>query len=716
MEVLSNGWNVILILLGFGLLIAVHELGHFLAARWAGIRCESFAVGMGPVVLGYRKGIGWVAGSTEPRTIAAHGKAAVEMSDAELARNGIGETEYSLRALPLGGFVRMLGQDDMDPGKVSADVRSYQRAPVWKRMIVVSAGVVSNLVLAIVLFVVVFLVGVRFQAPVVGDVVPGSAAEAAIDSSARLEGLRPGDRVLRAGGRDVLTFDELMVAGAMAVPDTPMEITVLRGAPGEQRELTFVATPRKDRANGLLSLGVGPAGSTRLVQPAAADLPLVRRLLEDAGVAAAGVGPGAELVSMAGRPVERWDELDPLVNAMKGAPVPTTWKLPDGTLAEATVRVEPAYQLLRGETDAAGAREAAQGLFGLVPLVAIREVAAGSQNAAVLRAGDVVLRMEGVAGPRIAAFREELARHAGRTVALEVLRDGAPVQLQARVDGSGKLNVGIGQAWDTPIVAQTMRTLLPAGDAAPGAGTGATAGTPRPQPSPAAALELPPLSTIATVGGTAVGDWRTLRAALLAATAQAAARGEGADVRVTATSPTPGNPELAGTLALGAADVRALHALGWRSPLELPLFEPLWVTLTAGGDPLRAVEMGFRQTKTMVAMTYLTLDRIVRGSVGVEQLRGPVGIVHLGTRVADRGAMYLVCFLAMISVNLAVLNFLPLPIVDGGLFLYLVYERITGRAPSPGFQNGAALVGLCLLGGLFLFTFYNDVVRLFTGG
>ncbi len=693
MEVLSNGWNVILILLGFGLLIAVHELGHFLAARWAGIRCESFAVGMGPVVLGYRKGIGWVAGSTEPRTIAAHGKAAVEMSDAELARNGIGETEYSLRALPLGGFVRMLGQDDMDPGKVSADVRSYQRAPVWKRMVVVSAGVISNLLLAIVLFVVVFLVGVRFQAPVVGDVVPGSAAEAAIDSSARLEGLQPGDRVLRAGGREVLTFDELMVAGAMAVPDTPMEITVLRGAPGEQRELTFVATPRKDRTNGLLSLGVGPAGSTRLVQPTAADLPLVQRLLEDAGVAAAGVGPGAQLVSMAGRPVERWDEIDPLVDAMKGAPVPTTWRLPDGQLVEATVRVDPAYQLLRGEADAAGVREAAQGLVGLVPLVAIREVAAGSQNNGVLQAGDVVLRIGTTAGPRIAAFREELARHAGGTVALEVLRDGAPVAVTAVVDGSGKLNVGIGQAWDTPIVAQSMRA-----------------------PLPAAALELPPLSTIATVGGTAVTDWRTLRAALLAATAQAAAGGQGADVPVTATSPTPGHPELAGTLPLTADDVRALHALGWRSALELPLFEPLWVTLTAGGDPLRAVEMGFRQTRTMVAMTYLTLDRIVRGSVGVEQLRGPVGIVHLGTRVADRGAMYLVCFLAMISVNLAVLNFLPLPIVDGGLFLYLVYERITGRAPSPGFQNGAALVGLCLLGGLFLFTFYNDVVRLFTGG
>jgi regulator of sigma E protease len=115
-------------------------------------------------------------------------------------------------------------------------------------------------------------------------------------------------------------------------------------------------------------------------------------------------------------------------------------------------------------------------------------------------------------------------------------------------------------------------------------------------------------------------------------------------------------------------------------------------------------------------MTYLTLDRIFRGTVGVEQLRGPVGIVHLGSRVVDRGAMYLAFFLAMISVNLAVLNFLPLPIVDGGLFLYLLYERFTGNPPSVRFQNAATTVGLVLLGGLFLFTFYNDVMRLFTGG
>jgi regulator of sigma E protease len=74
--------------------------------------------------------------------------------------------------------------------------------------------------------------------------------------------------------------------------------------------------------------------------------------------------------------------------------------------------------------------------------------------------------------------------------------------------------------------------------------------------------------------------------------------------------------------------------------------------------------------------------------------------------------MYLVFFLAMISVNLAVLNFLPLPIVDGGLFLFLLYEKVFKRPPSIAFQNAATLVGLALIGTLFVVTFYNDVMRL----
>ena len=94
------------------------------------------------------------------------------------------------------------------------------------------------------------------------------------------------------------------------------------------------------------------------------------------------------------------------------------------------------------------------------------------------------------------------------------------------------------------------------------------------------------------------------------------------------------------------------------------------------------------------------------------QLQGPVGILHVGTRVADEGLPYLVFFLALLSVNLAVVNALPIPIADGGLLLFALYEWVRGKPPSVRFQSMAVLGGILFVAALFLFTFANDMRRL----
>ncbi|MHC4210411.1 MAG: site-2 protease family protein, partial [Planctomycetota bacterium] len=86
--------------------------------------------------------------------------------------------------------------------------------------------------------------------------------------------------------------------------------------------------------------------------------------------------------------------------------------------------------------------------------------------------------------------------------------------------------------------------------------------------------------------------------------------------------------------------------------------------------------------------------------------------VDIGTRFAGRGITYLVFFLGIISVNLAVINFLPIPIVDGGLFLFLIYEKLRGRPPSLAFQNAATIVGVTLIATVLLVVTWNDLVRL----
>ena len=162
MGIFDTGGNILLIILGFGLLIALHELGHFLAARWAGIRADGFAIGMGPVIASYRGGVGFRFGSCDEVVKSRLGRLPIQLSDSELKENGLGETEYSLRMLPIGGYVKMLGQEDGRPGAVSEDPRSYGKTPVGKRMVVVSAGVIMNLITAVAMFVIAFMCSSMF--------------------------------------------------------------------------------------------------------------------------------------------------------------------------------------------------------------------------------------------------------------------------------------------------------------------------------------------------------------------------------------------------------------------------------------------------------------------------------------------------------------------------------------------------------------------------
>ena len=115
--------------------IFVHELGHFLAARWAGVLVERFSIGLGPVLLSRR----W------------------------------GDTEYVLSAIPLGGYVKMLGQTDTpEVEEVNLDPRSYQSKSVGWRMIIISAGVIMNIIFGFALFASAYSLGVPYVPGVIG--------------------------------------------------------------------------------------------------------------------------------------------------------------------------------------------------------------------------------------------------------------------------------------------------------------------------------------------------------------------------------------------------------------------------------------------------------------------------------------------------------------------------------------------------------------------
>ena len=158
--------------------------------------------------------------------------------------------------------------------------------------------------------------------------------------------------------------------------------------------------------------------------------------------------------------------------------------------------------------------------------------------------------------------------------------------------------------------------------------------------------------------------------------------------------------------------MRALHALGWAAPSGLlSAFEPAQVLMKAP-DPLAALGMGLRKTHRTMMLTYVTFARLFEGTVKVGHLKGPVGIVDIGSRFAREGPVYLLYFLALISVNLAVINFLPLPIVDGGLFVLLAIEGLTKKPVPERVQSAITAVGLVMIATVFVVVTFNDIAAL----
>ena len=690
MELFATGSNVLLIFIGFGILIFVHELGHFAAAKWAGIRTEGFAIGFGPTMVSWRLGIGPCLGSTNDKVLARLGRPAIKCSSQELADAGIGETEYTLRLLPLGGFVRMLGQDDTDPSATSADPRSFNSKSIGKRMVVISAGIIMNLILAVIFFLAAFLVGVKFNAPIVGSVLPNSPAAQS--------DIRPGDRILSIDESPTKTFADIQISFAMSNPGSALDVELENPTTGDVR--TIQVTPEKDELTGLLGVGITPGSSSTLASGPEID-ELISSELALKGLDQHGIGPGWSITRIGETTVSTWDQWAAAVDGADGRSLDVVWEGPEGSTATVPMSASPLLDILRYPTAMPETvPNYEEGLIGLSPLVRIDSVTPDSPNAGVLRSGDIVLGIGDTVGPRSAVFRQKIQEAAGGMIDLLVLRDQKRVDVQASVNQAGQLGVLIVPARNVPLIA---RPFLETGSPLTGGA---------PSPTPVASAGLLPLTRITGVDGRPVTDWSTLRRELKVATSSAVGGSESIEITLDIENPTPGREQQQVSIELDPQEIENLHALGWTPPLANRYFDFLWTTLSADGNPLTAIGMGFKETEKVVILTYLTIFRLAQGSVGVEQLRGPVGIVHLGSRVADRGFMYLIFFLAMISVNLAVLNFLPLPIVDGGLFLYLVYEKFKGRPPSIGFQNVAALIGIVLIGSIFIITFFNDVMRL----
>ena len=206
-----NNWYLLAAIPVFGLLVLVHEFGHFITAKWAGIRVEEFSIGLPPRLVGIRKRnsggweVIWFSGNSSAEDAYTDGKQTpFSGTSGGISVPGASDhTIYSLSLLPIGGFVRMPGENgDINDAEGKYDAGSFAAKSAGKRIIVLVAGVTMNVLLAMVLFTIAYGLGEPTFPAMVGTVEANSPAQAA--------GLRPDDTILSVNGISVQTFDDVV--------------------------------------------------------------------------------------------------------------------------------------------------------------------------------------------------------------------------------------------------------------------------------------------------------------------------------------------------------------------------------------------------------------------------------------------------------------------------------------------------------------------------
>ena len=601
------------IVIALGLIIFVHELGHFMTAKWFGVRVRRFALGMGPII------VKWVRG----------------------------ETEYSLRWVPIGGFVDLVGEHP--DAEEADDPRGLWRRPAWQRIVVFSAGVVMNALLALVFFALAPIVGIQAIVPVVGGVMQGAPAEKA--------GLLPGDRILSINGHRVEAFDDLLLSVALRDAGTSFDLEVERPGPGAEppKVLHINVVSIRPPDTMFPMLGIDRERST-VIAAFASPAALLRQ---------AGVEEGDRILAVNNKDVATWRDL---TKALADAPAgPVVLKI-DRKGAEQDLRVVPADLKVYD--------------YGLTPPTEIGPVEPGSPAAeAGVQSGDRVAAVQGKAWPSSdeLAAAVKAAGNAGE-VRLTLWRDGKTRDVACKtvmLPGADHPRIGIAmsKALDKPVQVGSVETGGPAAEAG-----------------------LKPGDIVVAAGDNekTVDDWEGLAGIIIAAagkplTLQANRGGT--------RMPTTVRPKALPQDRLTVTDVAA---------------EPLYAPLPRIYNPIAAAQRGVRQTVLWFGRVYVNLKQFASGQVSTKAMGGPVLIAQVAVSLAGHGVGTFMDFLGMLTVSIAVLNFLPIPPFDGGHVLFVLIDAIKRKPVSMKLRTIVWIVGWVAVGLLFIVVTYRDIVRWIT--
>ena len=133
-------------------------------------------------------------------------------------------------------------------------------------------------------------------------------------------------------------------------------------------------------------------------------------------------------------------------------------------------------------------------------------------------------------------------------------------------------------------------------------------------------------------------------------------------------------------------------------------------------NPFQALGRSFADTFGLVKLTIVSVGKMISGSISADNLGGPIMIAQMAGEQAKAGAVNFVWFIALLSVNLGIINLFPIPVLDGGHLVFFGIEAVTGKQVSDRLREKMTQFGAALLVVLMVFVFYNDILRIFNGG
>ncbi|MDP3939106.1 MAG: RIP metalloprotease RseP [Deltaproteobacteria bacterium] len=536
-------WSIFPLIIMLGVLVFVHELGHFAFAKWLGVKVMKFSIGFGPRIVGWTRG----------------------------------ETEYVLSWIPLGGYVKMLGENPGEEIVPEDQGRTLSTRPFLQKALIVFAGPGMNLALPVLLFMALYFTGYPDVTTYVGSVERDSVAAEA--------GIAPGERIVAIDGTPVTWWEDLSEA-LLASVGKPLRLEI-EGADG-RREVTVV--PKSETVKTLLGDEgeIGAIGITPLYEAATAAVSRT-----DSPAYEAGLRMSDQIKAVDGRPLTHHPMLGASLQKARG-PISIAVER-DGKPMDFTLPALGTPEELDGLESAALMERA--GFED--PQLFIRNVERHSPaEEAGLLEGDRLVSIDGEALENWEAFTERVIESNGKSLAVTVRRAGVDMTV----------TVAPGLRFNRDPLAKESKTYY-----------------------------------------------------------------------------------------VGVA--------------SLARYVPGKVEPRVVRNPIESLAQSVEETWRMCDLVVVGMWKLLTGAVRLDNIGGPIQIGVVAAKAADEGLVTFVRMMAFISINLGILNLLPIPILDGGHLLFFAIEGLKRGPISLRKKELAQQVGLTMLILLIGVAFYNDIAR-----